>query len=108
MRLHMETVGNGERAVRAKACGCFHCGETFAPGEITRYAVEVDGRRTAHCPRCGIDAVLTDMDSLPLTDGLIAEMKARFFSGTDSEDDGVLRLMYMQCVRERLETNGKC
>ena len=51
--------------------------------------------------------MLTDMDSLPLTDGLLKQMKERFFSGTDSEDDGVLRLMYMQCVRERLAAESK-
>jgi len=108
MRLHMETVGNGERAVRSHMCGCFHCGETFEPTEIARFALEADGRRTAHCPRCGIDAVLTQLDSLPLTGELIGTMKKRFFSGADSEDDGVLRLLYMQCVRERLEKTGKC
>lgn len=103
MRLHMETVGNGQRAALAHACGCFHCSSRFKPGEITDYTTEADGRRTALCPRCGVDSVLTDLDTLPLTDELIALMRDRFFSGADTEDDGMLRLMYMQCVRERLD-----
>lgn len=106
MRLHMETVGNGERARRAGTCACFHCGERFAADEISRFADEPDGRKTAVCPCCGVDAVLTDMDALPLTDQLVSEMNERFFGGVDDEEDGVLRLMYMQCMRERIERSS--
>lgn len=107
MQLHMETVGNGERAVRSELCACFHCGAKFAPVRIPKFTVEADGRRTAICPECGVDAVLTGMDRLPLTDELIAAMKNRFFSGTDSEEDGVMRLIYMQCVRARLDAQTR-
>jgi DNA-directed RNA polymerase subunit RPC12/RpoP len=46
-------------------CGCFHCGETFAPSAIRDWT---DRRQTARCPHCGIDSVIGDASGYPVTD----------------------------------------
>lgn len=103
MRLHMNTVGNAARVRAATRCGCFHCKTIFAPTEIDRFIPERDGKETAMCPRCGVDAVLTNLDGEPLTDTLIEEMHTRFFTGGESVEDAGLRMMYIECMRERLQ-----
>jgi len=103
MRLHMNTVGNAARVRAATRCGCFHCKVFFAPAEIVRFIPERDGGETAMCPRCGVDAVLTNLDGEPLTDALIEEMHSRFFVGGESVEDAGLRMMYIECMRERLQ-----
>lgn len=103
MRLHMNTIRNAGRVRAAGLCGCFHCREIFPSGEVVRFVPERDGGETALCPRCGVDAVLTNLDGEPLDPALLEEMHARFFDGgTDIEEAG-LRLMYMECMRERLQ-----
>lgn len=102
MRLHMNTLNNAARVRAADRCGCFHCGQMFAPGEVVRFVPEKDGGKTAMCPRCGIDAVLTNLDGEPLTEGLLEELRARFFSESAADEAG-LRMMYLQCMKERLQ-----
>jgi hypothetical protein len=68
------------------AAGCFYCGATFAPAEITDW---IDGPQvltgettdgvTALCPRCGIDAVLP-AGLIVLSADLLAEMNAYYFA----------------------------
>lgn len=101
MRLHMGTVGNRSRVLAAQECGCFRCVSRFPASEVRAFTTEEDGRRTALCPRCGVDAVLTDREAIPLDDSLLAGMNRRFFGPTDS-GDGVMIMLYMQAVRERI------
>jgi len=103
MRLHLSTLGNAKRVHAASQCACFHCRKWFPASEVQKFMPEKDGRETALCPRCGVDAVLTDQDSLPLTRDLTDEMHSRFFSEADVSEAG-LRLLYMECVRERIRT----
>lgn len=105
MRLHMNTVGNGARVRAANLCGCFHCRESFPSAEVTRFVPEQGGGETALCPRCGVDAVLTNLDGEPLTGVLLEEMHERFFVGGEDMEEAGLRLMYMECMRQRLNEN---
>ena len=66
---------------------------------------EQGGGETALCPRCGVDAVLTNLDGEPLTGALLEEMHARFFVGGEDMEEAGLRLMYMECMRQRLNEN---
>lgn len=100
MRLHLGTVGNSERVKQAVNCGCFHCESIFPAAEVKGFMPEPDGSRTAVCPRCGCDTVLTDQDA-EITARLLREMRARFFSEQSAEDAG-LRLLYLERVRERI------
>ena len=106
MRLHMNTVGNAARVRAANLCGCFHCRESFPPNEVVRFIPEQNGGETALCPRCGVDAVLTNLDGEPLTPALLEEMHGRFFSGGEDVEEAGLRMMYLECMRERLKENG--
>lgn len=106
MRLHMNTVNNAARVRAAGLCGCFHCCESFPSGEVARFMPEQGGGETALCPRCGVDAVLTNLDGEPLNDALLKEMHDRFFSGGEDLEEAGLRMMYLECMRGRLKNNG--
>jgi hypothetical protein len=84
--LHRLSSKNRDMLARSSRAGCFYCGEFFAPAEITDW---VDGRQvetgstadgvTALCPRCGIDAVIPEVDGLVLSKELLVEMRAHWF-----------------------------
>jgi hypothetical protein len=67
---HRTEVLSGEQ------CGCFYCGATFPPAEITKW---VDNGGTALCPRCGIDAVLSSASGLPLSKNFLDQMNKHWF-----------------------------
>ena len=61
-------------------CGCFHCCETFPPGEINEWVDEVEGvGQTALCPKCGIDAVVGDRAGFGVSRGFLEMMRLRWF-----------------------------
>jgi hypothetical protein len=47
---------NRARVAVATQCGCSFCQATFQSNEVREW---LDNYRTALCPRCGIDSVLT-------------------------------------------------
>jgi hypothetical protein len=61
---------------RSTLCACFFCGETFEPARIRSWT---DGRQTAVCPFCSVDAVLGDASGFPLTPQFLGDMKRRWF-----------------------------
>lgn len=105
MRLHLGTVGNGERVKKAVNCGCYRCRTIFPAAEVVAGMAEADGSRTALCPRCGTDAVLTD-DECMVTGRLLQQMRDRFFGETGEEDAG-LRMVYLECMKERVKNSAK-
>ena len=60
-------------------CGCFYCLEIFTPKEIKEVIEESDGKETALCPYCGIDAVIGKFSGFPITKQLLSEMNKRYF-----------------------------
>ena len=63
--LHKRSIRHRAVVQAAPRSGCFYCGATFLPAEITDW---VDGGDvTALCPKCGIDSVLPDHTSQPLS-----------------------------------------
>jgi hypothetical protein len=84
--LHRLCSANRDTLARCSRAGCFYCCEIFAPAEIMDW---VDGQQvvtgstadgiTALCPRCGIDAVIPEMEGVALSKDLLVEMKAHWF-----------------------------
>lgn len=99
MQLHLGTVGNYERVKRASNCGCYRCMTIFPSAEATGFMTEQDGSRSAVCPYCRTDTVLAEEDA-PITARLLRKMNRRFFGSVAEEDAGV-RLLYMECMKER-------
>jgi hypothetical protein len=67
----------------ATLAGCFFCGATFHPREITQWLPEPGPNPpelTAGCPRCGIDAVLPDHPPVRVTADLLAALHGRWFA----------------------------
>ena len=68
-------------------CGCFHCCRVYAVAEIVDWIdpapemVDELGRRgqTALCVYCGVDAVIGDASSYPLTPEFLEAMRAQWF-----------------------------
>ena len=57
--VHQNSSNNKKELTAAKECGCFYCCQIFNAAEIEEWMEGVDGP-TAICPKCDIDAVLSD------------------------------------------------
>jgi hypothetical protein len=77
--LHRQCIRHRSEIESAARCGCFNCGATFGPGDITDW---VDEGTTALCPRCGIDSLLPEQASQPLTPALLEAMHEYWFERT--------------------------
>jgi hypothetical protein len=63
---------------QSKSAGCFHCGATFAPADVTTW---IDDGETACCPKCGLDAVLPSAAPVFIDTHLLAALQKYWFSG---------------------------
>lgn len=54
-----QSFNNRAALARARVAGCYSCLITFPPGWIVAWTHDDS---TALCPRCGVDAVLPDVD----------------------------------------------
>jgi hypothetical protein len=65
--------------------GCFSCGATFAPSEITEWVGDEEAGRdaadTARCPHCGIEAVLPSAAPVMLDARMLSALRQYWFSG---------------------------
>lgn len=77
-RAHRASFKNEESILRSTVCGCFSCMATFPPSDVALIP-EMDGKRTAWCPHCNIDAVLGDATGYPITPEFLKEMKGEWF-----------------------------
>jgi hypothetical protein len=68
---------NRAALVKAVKAACFHCNRVFATSEITEWT---DLGETALCPACGIDAVLPEMPSFPITPEFLNAMNRHWFA----------------------------
>jgi hypothetical protein len=69
---------NAKRLESCLLVGCYACGRTFKPAEITELT---DDGQTAKCPHCGIDSVLDITDTR-----VLAAMCERWFSAGSTDD----------------------
>lgn len=106
---HAASFGNEEAMKKASACGCFKCKTMFTPAEITEWIPEQDGRRTALCPYCGVDAVVPKpkdikKDGYFFSESVLREMHRLFFDSELSEDkDPNMRMLFLSIMRKRAQ-----
>jgi hypothetical protein len=62
-------------------CRCFHCLHAFPAEQIGHWT---DDGKTALCPNCGVDAVLSDRGD-HLTETLIEALHATYFDGPSKQ-----------------------
>ena len=70
-----------EQSVRiSELCGCFYCKGIYSSIHVLTVDMieEKDGKLTAICPKCSIDAVLGDA-SVALTEEMLGAMRKLFF-----------------------------
>ena len=74
---HQLCQSNQEKLKNAQVCGCFYCLRIFDPKEIVW---EEEEDHTALCPYCGIDSVLPESASLPITKAFLKKMHEFWFT----------------------------
>ena len=70
---HRHSMNNRSRL--AGHCGCFYCHSTFPANRVSDWT---DAGKTALCPVCGIDAVLSSATT-PVTSDTLEQMHDRWF-----------------------------
>lgn len=78
VQAHTHSINHRAELLASERCGCFHCGEEFAPRAITEW-VQDSKEATAFCPHCDIDAVIGDASGYPITTEFLAQMRERWF-----------------------------
>lgn len=67
VQAHKGSSLHKDEIMASNLCGCFYCEQTFPPTEIEEWIEESQAKgKTAICPKCGIDSVLSS--SFPITD----------------------------------------
>lgn len=81
---HKKAFQNEPLVQIAKDCACFCCLEHFPASAIDGW-VDDKLHRTAMCPKCGIDSVLTEetLDRVP--DNLLKALQAEYFGSMSDE-----------------------
>jgi len=78
---HNRSSNHRDEVLASEQCCCFHCCQTFPPGEIEDWVDEVNGlSTTALCPRCGIDSVIGSKAGFALTPKFLQEMQEYWFA----------------------------
>lgn len=73
---HASSSYNKEQLSNSKLCGCFYCLRIFDPKIIVDWC---DDNQTAICPYCGIDSIICDSKTYPITKDLLEQMKNHWF-----------------------------
>ena len=75
---HKYCTANFNMLSKDSLCGCFYCLEVFSPRNINFWINDKDGK-TAVCPKCGIDSVISESSGYPLTKEFLSEMHKYWF-----------------------------
>lgn len=75
---HRASTSNRIDLQQGEVCGCFYCLNVFNSSEIEEWT-EDRGGDTAICPRCGIDAVISEKAGYPLTKSFLSKMQEFWF-----------------------------
>lgn len=78
---HKLCTNNRTLLERADRCGCFCCGEIYAPSQIEEWVPEVEDGPcvTAVCPICNVDSVIPDTQQYPVDKPLLSKMRRVWF-----------------------------
>lgn len=77
---HKRGIFHFKELSESPKCGCFYCQSVFETSEIIDWTDEQDERgKTALCPNCGVDSVLSD--KLPIDDkDFLKAMNKKYFN----------------------------
>lgn len=73
---HKDSSSHKLEILSSKLCGCFYCKQTYPPSEICEWINDINGK-TAICPKCGIDAVLSS--KYPIKDNKFLDEMNRYW-----------------------------
>lgn len=59
IKAHKNSSSHKEKILAREYCGCFYCKRVYNSKKIEEWIDEPDGGKTAVCPKCGIDSVLS-------------------------------------------------
>lgn len=76
---HDRSSYHRDEILASEQCGCFYCGEIFAPSNIMGW---IDDEQTAMCPFCGIDSVIGSKSGYPVTADFLDKMNEYWFQTT--------------------------
>lgn len=75
-KAHICSSYNKEKLSDSKLCGCFYCLKIFDPKLIVDWC---DDNQTAVCPFCGIDSIIYDSKTYPVSKEFLKQMKNYWF-----------------------------
>jgi len=73
---HICSSYNRKQLSKAKICGCFYCLKIFDPKLIVAWC---DDNQTAICPFCGIDSIIYESKTYPISKNFLEQMKKYWF-----------------------------
>jgi len=95
---HRQSLRNRSLIESGGECGCFYCHKTFHSSEVIMW---VHDDRSALCPHCGIDAVLSS-NACSIAPAFLDSMHARWFKRTARLDlSAELRRLPKSVVADR-------
>ncbi len=75
-KAHSCCYNNREQLSKVKVCGCFYCLRIFNPKLIVDWC---DDNQTAICPFCGIDSIIYDSETYPISEEFLKQMDEYWF-----------------------------
>lgn len=85
---HKRSIFHRKEIEHSVVCGCFNCLEVFSPVLIKRWT---DNGQTAICPYCGVDSVIGDKSTYPITGTFLQDMHNHYFrQGTNGNGERVV------------------
>jgi hypothetical protein len=94
VRAHKHCSSHKQELLVSASCGCFYCQRVFASSEVEDWC---DDGNTALCPYCGIDALIGDVSSFPITDpSFLRAMHQYWFENILSAEE--LRRLFQEGV----------
>jgi len=77
LSVHQYSSNHKKELNEANECGCFYCLKTFKTTEITEW-IDDKFDKTAICPKCGIDAILSEKHPIK-NPHFLSEMRRQWF-----------------------------
>jgi hypothetical protein len=76
LKAHKRSIYHRVEIENSQSARCFYCLDSFKPSEILDWT---DDKRTAICPRCGIDSVIGDASGVQMNDEFFRQMHWYWF-----------------------------
>ena len=78
-KAYNHSICNKEELNKSKRCGCFYCLRIYNTHEIKEWLEEKSGAKTALCPYCDVDAVISESNEYELCKELLKYMHNIWF-----------------------------